>query len=164
MAGPASIDWAGVYRLIADAYVMTAPERLLADLASTTSTGKKRWRFSLYDQRPATVRRFSIQNQTTVAMLTIPLAAHAMTYPRITPDGGRVALYMADRENDLWLWDVVRETLTRLTFEPGLDIYPIWTPDSRRLIFSSERGGRRAEYFLAARWRQRHGRAAIGES
>jgi hypothetical protein len=37
-----SIDWASVYRLIADAYVMTAPKRLLADLASTTSTRKKR--------------------------------------------------------------------------------------------------------------------------
>jgi hypothetical protein len=37
-----SIDWASVYHLIADAYVMTAPKRLLADLASTTSTRKKR--------------------------------------------------------------------------------------------------------------------------
>lgn len=31
--------------------------------------------------------------------------------------------------------------MTRLTMDPGLDQYPTWTPDGRRLIFASTRGG-----------------------
>src|SRR5258705_13312253 len=36
---------------------------------------------------------------------------------------------------------MVRATLTRLTLDPGQDQYPLWTPDGRRIIFSSNRGG-----------------------
>src|SRR5204863_6371413 len=72
-----------------------------------------------------------------------PIAAppHAYAYPRLSPDGTRVLLYAQDQEQDLWLWDLVRATLTRLTFEPGLDQNPIWTTDGRRRLFSSDRGG-----------------------
>jgi eukaryotic-like serine/threonine-protein kinase len=62
----------------------------------------------------------------------------AYVYPRISPDGGRLLVYAADQEFDLWVWDVVRLTLTRLTFTPGNDNYPVWTPDGRRLLFTSD--------------------------
>jgi serine/threonine-protein kinase len=68
----------------------------------------------------------------------------AYVYPRISPDGGRVVAYDDDQEHDLWVWDVVRLTLTRLTFAPGIDSYPTWMPDGRRLFFSSEREGARS--------------------
>ena len=63
------------------------------------------------------------------------------TYPRISPDGARIALDIRDQENDIWIWDIKRETLTRLTFDPGLDRAPVWTPDGRRVLFSSQRAG-----------------------
>ena len=31
--------------------------------------------------------------------------------------------------------------LTRLTFEPGLDRFPVWTRDGRRIVYNSSRGG-----------------------
>jgi hypothetical protein len=65
----------------------------------------------------------------------------AYLYPRLSPDGTRVAVYCADQEQDLWIWDLRRATLTRLTFEPGLDQNPVWTPDGRRIIFASDRAG-----------------------
>ena len=65
----------------------------------------------------------------------------AYTFPRISPDGTRVALDIRDQENDIWIWDTGRQTLTRLTFDPGNDQFPVWTPDGRRVIFSSVRGG-----------------------
>lgn len=65
----------------------------------------------------------------------------AYMYPRLSPDGARVALDIRDQENDIWVWDLTRQTLTRLTFDPGLDRAPVWTPDGRRVIFSSQRGG-----------------------
>ena len=62
-------------------------------------------------------------------------------YPRISPDGTKVALDIRDQENDIWIWDVARETLTRLTFDPGSDRFPVWTPDGRRIAFTSMRAG-----------------------
>ena len=56
----------------------------------------------------------------------------------------------ADQELDLWVWDLGRTTLTRATFDPGFDIYPVWTPDGRRVIFSSERAGARNLFWQAA--------------
>jgi serine/threonine-protein kinase len=65
----------------------------------------------------------------------------AYTYPRISPDGTKVALDVRDQELDIWIWDLARETLTRLTFDPGEDEFPVWSPDGRRIAFSSTRGG-----------------------
>src|SRR5439155_8388508 len=50
-----------------------------------------------------------------------PVAAppHAYQHPRLSPDGTRVALGSTDQENDLYIWDLRRATLTRLTLDPG---------------------------------------------
>jgi Tol biopolymer transport system component len=74
-----------------------------------------------------------------------PIAAppRSYVYPRLSPDGKRVALFISDQELDIWLLDLSRSTLTRLTSDPGLENYPVWMPDGRQLIFSSERDGAR---------------------
>ena len=71
--------------------------------------------------------------------LGAPLRSYA--YARLSPDGARVALDIRDQENDIWTWDLARQTLTRLTFNPGADGGPVWTPDSLRIVFWSDRGG-----------------------
>jgi len=68
-----------------------------------------------------------------------PLRAY--TYPRLSPDGSRLAIDVRDQDNDIWIWDFARDTLTRLTFDPAADQFPIWTPDSRAIIFASSRAG-----------------------
>ena len=60
---------------------------------------------------------------------------------RLSPDGTRLALDIRDQENDVWIWDLARRTPTRLTLDSNLDGHPVWTPDSRRVIFSSARAG-----------------------
>ena len=67
-----------------------------------------------------------------------PVAAPPRAYelPRLSPDGTRMALSIADQEDDLWIWDLGRATLTRLTLDPGQDWFPVWTPDGRRIVFS----------------------------
>src|SRR4029453_1966749 len=71
--------------------------------------------------------------------LAAPPRAYA--YPRIAPDGSRVAIDIRDQEQDIWIWDIARQTLTRLTFDPAPDAYPVWTPNSQRIVFLSARAG-----------------------
>lgn len=71
-------------------------------------------------------------------------------HPRLSPDGTRVAVAATDEEQDLWAWDVQRATLTRLTFEPGGDTAPLWTPDGRRLVFASVRAGGASNLYVQA--------------
>jgi len=51
---------------------------------------------------------------------------------------------------DLWVHDMDRGTLTRFTFDPEYDGYPVWTPDGGRIAFYSPRGGNRDLYIKAA--------------
>jgi Tol biopolymer transport system component len=71
----------------------------------------------------------------------IPMPPRAYLLPALSPDGTRVAVFANDQDLDVWIWDLARAALTPFTFAPGIDAVPVWTPDGRRLIFSSERAG-----------------------
>jgi eukaryotic-like serine/threonine-protein kinase len=71
---------------------------------------------------------------------------------RISPDGTKVALTIAtaDNKKDIWIWDLVRETITRLTFN-GASYRPLWTPDGKRIAFESDGStGKTVVYWKAA--------------
>ena len=81
---------------------------------------------------------------------TVAAPARAYLHPRLSPDGTRVALATIGEENDLWIWDLRRTMLTRLTLDPGVDQFPVWTADGRRIIFNSDRGGQSNLWWQAA--------------
>ena len=63
----------------------------------------------------------------------------SIAQPRVTADDRRVAVAVKG-EPDLWQYDFARETWTRLTFD-GSSSFPLWTPDGRRITFSSGKAG-----------------------
>jgi len=67
---------------------------------------------------------------------TIPVPPRAYAGARLSPDGTRVALEVSDENTNIWIWHLVRQTLTRLTFDAEGTFGGIWSPDGQRLAFS----------------------------
>jgi serine/threonine-protein kinase len=58
--------------------------------------------------------------------------------PKISPDGKRIALLVGPLSNhDIWVWDFERKNLRKLTLDSTDELQPIWTPDSKRIIYFS---------------------------
>ena len=58
------------------------------------------------------------------------------------PAGGRsgiVFMSLRDADNEIYVMDADGSDETRLTEEPGLDYNPGWSPDGRRVVFTSTR-------------------------
>jgi Tol biopolymer transport system component len=87
-------------------------------------------------------------------LLSAPALQYA--YPRLSPDGRRVALDVREPEGDVWVWDLERELLTRVTFDPAENPVTVWHPDGERLAFGDGRGGTANVY-----WQQADGGGAI---
>jgi WD40 repeat protein len=68
----------------------------------------------------------------------IPGEARLFASPRFSPDGRRLALGITDETGakDVWVFDVPQRTWSRLTTS-GINNRPVWTPDGRRLVYSS---------------------------
>jgi len=71
------------------------------------------------------------------------------TNPVLSPDGQRVLATIRDpatRTRDIWVYDLIRGTIRRITFDPAEDYNPVWSPDGRYIAFTSTRKGQRDIY------------------
>ena len=80
-----------------------------------------------------------------------PLKAPRRPYfvARLSPDGTHLAVTITTvRGHEIWFYDLERETFSRLNFE-GSNRTAVWTPDGRRVVFSSDHGGKTFNLFIA---------------
>jgi dipeptidyl aminopeptidase/acylaminoacyl peptidase len=71
----------------------------------------------------------------------LPVQAHAYRYPRFSPDGRSVAVTIEESDSHIWVYDLARETLTRFTFQGGVNLMGAWRPDGKRIAFQSNKEG-----------------------
>ncbi|MGH7724342.1 MAG: protein kinase domain-containing protein [Candidatus Eiseniibacteriota bacterium] len=70
----------------------------------------------------------------------------------LSPDGGRIAIVRntTSTSSDVWIADANHGTLTRLTFD-GIQRFNLqWSPDGRKLAYTSVRGGGQQLYIRSA--------------
>ena len=76
----------------------------------------------------------------------VPVASPAAYYQQVvlSPSGRRAAVQRIDTETgnpDIWLVDLETGIPSRLTLDPALDADPAWSPDERRIAFTTFRTG-----------------------
>ena len=59
----------------------------------------------------------------------------------LSPDGSRLAASRTEGTSDIWLLDMKRGVTSRLTSHPAFELSPEWSPDGRRIAFTSNRRG-----------------------
>ncbi|MGH9385656.1 MAG: protein kinase domain-containing protein [Vicinamibacterales bacterium] len=76
-------------------------------------------------------------------LLSTPTKPNVFRSPRLSPDEKSVALSLLDSKTqspDVWILELTRGGLSRVTSNPLNDWFPVWTPDGSRLFFASNRG------------------------
>lgn len=71
----------------------------------------------------------------------IPIPPQTYRAINVSPDGRLITASITAANDDIWIADSTRGTLTRLTAESGNNHVPIWTSDSKRVVFLADRGG-----------------------
>jgi serine/threonine protein kinase/Tol biopolymer transport system component len=56
---------------------------------------------------------------------------------RLSPDGRRIATYVADGDRDLWILGVDGSLVLKLTSGPGRDVMPVWSADGSTIFYTT---------------------------
>jgi Tol biopolymer transport system component len=80
---------------------------------------------------------------------TVTADASAYEDLALSPDGREIAMTVEAPSWNIWVYHIDRGTLTRLTFDND-NRDPLWTPDGRRVVYTSLRNGLYGLYWRAA--------------
>ena len=90
--------------------------------------------------RPGTVVR--VARNGTAAPVDPNWPVGEVGVPALSPDGKRLAISIMDGpRSDVWIKELDRGALTRLTTGAGLNFAPVWRPDGAEISYVSSEGG-----------------------
>jgi serine/threonine-protein kinase len=88
---------------------------------------------------------------------TLVLDPGLYSSPRVSPDGTRLVVQTSPAgppiiapAATLWVYDLNGKTAIRRLTQQGKNFHPIWTPDSKRITFASDRDGPMSIYWQSA--------------
>jgi serine/threonine-protein kinase len=123
----------------------------------TTSTANGEAQFSLAENGSlAYILGDTTESERKLIWVDRKGAARAVTEGRrpyedlsLSPDGRRLAMTIEGPTWNVWVYDIERGTLTRLTHE-YTNTDPLWTPDGKRIVFTSYRDGKYGLFWTPA--------------
>jgi serine/threonine-protein kinase len=126
--------------------VTNAPVPVVEGVRAETASGTGKGDFAVSLEGTLVFRPGGMNNEEMRSLVWLdrqgreqPIAAQPKqySYPRLSPDGTKLAVSQRDQEFDIWIWDFAKETLSKLTSGPENKQYPVWMPDSRRVVYRS---------------------------
>jgi serine/threonine-protein kinase len=124
------------------------PFKLLDGVAGQRRAGDARFSLSangtlVFVPQPPPARRTLAWMDRSGAATRLAIDPRAFSTPRLSPDGGRIAVVVSDQERkQIWVYDDGAKTIAPATFD-GQNTAPLWTRDGQRLTYSAQRGNTR---------------------
>jgi Tol biopolymer transport system component len=116
----------GLYSAVSATFSVSA-NGVLAYTSGTGGIGGSR-QLTWFDRAGNVVERIRSQ---------MPLADVALS-----PDGRQAAVQFTANNQDIWVVDLIRAGVpSRLTFNPAVEDFPVWSPDGHRILYTSTAGG-----------------------
>ena len=79
----------------------------------------------------------------------LPLPTRAYAFPRVSPDGQKIAFEVEGVNHDLHVYDPARDVTTTMTTD-GMSHAPVWTPDGSRIAYRSWKAGTMTMWWMPA--------------
>ena len=79
----------------------------------------------------------------------LPLPPRSYLHPRLSPDGRQLAIEMEGAAHDIFVYDIARGVLSKMSFD-GASHWPSWTPDGKRLTYRSWKAGTMTMWWMLA--------------
>jgi Tol biopolymer transport system component len=126
-----------------------APLPVLDDVASLSSSGAGQFDFSrsgvlVYQKGKAGPETWQLETlDADGSKKRRPQFSQPAAYfsPRYSPDGRRLAVALEGKGLDIYLYDLQKDALSRLTFAGALSLDPVWTPDGGHIAFQAADSG-----------------------
>ena len=130
------------------------PVQLASDVAINSTTGLARAALALngtlfYQSGTQSSQVMSVGADGSAHTLMAEPREYA--FPRMSPDGRHLAVAVGESgRRDIWRFELSSQTFSRLTSEGAANDRPEWSPDSKRVLYRTDRGARSAIWWRHA--------------